>query len=335
MSELKKIIVIGASAGGYQAIADLVGKLPVDPDVAVFAVLHMSKDSSGSVVLHHLQQRSTLICEIAKDGAPILGGHLYLAPPDHHLMIKEGCTRVHNGPRENRWRPSIDVLFRSAAAHYGSRVIGIILSGLLDDGTSGMSAIKRSGGLCIVQEPSEAIYPDMPTSVLNAVDVDYQVPLADMSYVIADQLSKASPPMLTVPEDVKIEAEITEKLVSSIDQLQQIGTNSNFTCPDCGGGLWKIKQDGVHRYRCYTGHSYNENVLSEKQSEGFEKSLWVSIRMLEEHKNFLRVMAAHEKEAGHLAASQETARREAEAGVHIERLKSVLYAMDKPASATI
>jgi two-component system chemotaxis response regulator CheB len=335
MDELKRIIVIGASAGGYQGIADLVAGLPADRDIAVFVVLHMSRDSAGAVVLHHLQLRTPLACKIAANGEPIQGGHLYLAPPDHHLIVKKGSMRVHNGPRENRWRPSIDVLFRSAAAAYDSHVIGIILSGLLDDGTSGMSAIKRSGGICIVQEPKEALYPDMPTNVLNMVDVDYRVPLADISYIITDNLSKPVRRMQPIPEDVRIEAEITENMVSNIDQLKKIGTHSNFSCPDCGGGLWKISKDGVHRYRCYTGHVYTERVLSDKQSEGLEESLWVSIRILEERRNLLTIMAGHEMEAGHAIESVETKKRGEEVEIHINRLKSILHAMDKPASATI
>jgi two-component system chemotaxis response regulator CheB len=335
MNIIKKIIVIGASAGGYKAIADLVGAISPDMDVAVFAVLHMSSNSSGEIVLHHLQQRTSLTCRVATDGMQIAGGHLYLAPPDHHMMIKDGSIRVHNGPRENRWRPSIDVLFRSAAACCDSHVIGIILSGLMDDGTSGMSAIKRSGGICIVQEPKEAEYPDMPNSVLNSVDVDYQVPVSDMGYVISDVLSKQINAMLPIPEDVKIEAEITEKMVSNIEQLEQIGSHTNFTCPDCGGHLWKISQDGVHRYRCYTGHVYTERVLNEKQSEGLEESLWVSIRILEERRNLLAIMAGHEKEAGQEAASLETKKRSEEVDIHIERLKTVLLAMSHTNSATV
>jgi len=276
-----------------------------------------------------------LVCCLAADGLRILSWHLYLAPPDHHLMIKQGFIRVHNGPRENRWRPSIDVLFRSAAASYDSHVIGIILSGLMDDGTSGMSAIKRSGGICIVQEPDEAQFPDMPNSVLNNVDVDFRVPLSDMGYIIADILSKPFTSMLPIPEDVKIEADITEKMVSNIEQLQQIGSRSNFSCPDCGGGLWKISNDGVHRYRCYTGHVYTEKILNEKQSEGLEESLWVSIRMLEERRNLLNIVAAHEMEAGQEAAAMESKKRSEEADIHIERLKAILHAMDNANRATI
>ncbi|MDF2431510.1 MAG: two-component system, chemotaxis family, protein-glutamate methylesterase/glutaminase [Mucilaginibacter sp.] len=335
MDELKKIIVIGASAGGFDAIAQLISILPAGEGLAVFIVLHLSKNSNGNVIIQHIQQRTSLTCRVPEDREPILSGHLYLAPPDHHMMVKQGSIRIHTGPKENRWRPSIDVLFRSAAVAYDSHVIGIVLTGLMDDGTSGMSAIKRSGGICIVQEPSEALYPDMPTSVLNIVEVDYQVPIADMGYIIADNLSKPAKEFLPIPREVKIEAEITESMVSSIDRLKEIGKKSDFSCPDCGGILWKLNHDGTHRYRCYTGHAYTESVLNETQSKGLEESLWVSIRMLEERRNLLKLMSQHENEAGHAAQSIETQKRAEEAVVHIERLKLMLYSMDKNGGATV
>jgi two-component system chemotaxis response regulator CheB len=332
MEEFKKIIVIGASAGGYHAMADVVAAIPADKEIAVFAVLHMSKDSSGDILCHHLQKRTALTCRVAADNERIEGGYLYLARPDHHLIVKRGMIRVHNGPRENRWRPSIDVLFRSAAAAYGSRVIGIILSGLMDDGTSGMSAIKRSGGMSIVQEPSEAQYPDMPNSVLNFIEVDYRVPVADMGYIIMDNLSKTAGPNVSIPEDVKIEAEITEKMISGIDVMNMIGKDTDLSCPDCGGRLWKVSNDGTNRYRCYTGHVYTERILNEDQRIGLEQSLWVSVRMLEERRNLLGIMAGNEQNAG---VSTEIKQRLDEVSVHIQRLKDVLHAMDKPDSATV
>jgi two-component system chemotaxis response regulator CheB len=335
MDEIKKIIVIGASAGGFNALAQLLIGLPADNNIAVFIVLHLSKNSSGEIIINHLKQKTSLVCRVPSDRDPIKGGCLYLAPPDHHMMIKDGIIRIHNGPQENRWRPSIDVLFRSAAASYDSHVIGIILSGLMDDGTSGMLAIKRSGGVCIVQEPSEALYPDMPNSVLNQVEVDYQVSIADMGYIIKDNLTKPPSHIKQIPRDVKIEAEITERMISGIDQLEQIGKQSEFMCPDCGGGLWKIAHDGTQRYRCYTGHVYTENILNEKLSEDIEESLWISIRIMEEKRNLLNIMACHEKEEGHEAQSIETKKRSEETNVHIGRLKTILYTMDKRESATI
>ena len=187
---VKDIIVIGASAGGYNAITKLVSKLPGDRQVAIFVVMHMAKTSSPSIFKEHLEKNTQYKCHIPADKEEIQSGCIYIAQPDLHMLIKPGRIHLVRGEKENHWRPSIDVLFRSAAASYGSCVTGIILSGMMDDGTSGMSAIKKSGGICIVQEPSEAEFSDMPLNVLNHVEVDHRVPIDDMGYILDDILSK-------------------------------------------------------------------------------------------------------------------------------------------------
>ncbi|RYY28045.1 MAG: chemotaxis protein CheB [Sphingobacteriaceae bacterium] len=236
-NEIKYIIVIGASAGGFTAITELVSRLPPKLPTAIFIVLHLAQTSSAEVICRHLAKSTTYECRVAKNDEPILAGKIYIAPPDYHLLLTKHHLRLRKGAHENRYRPAIDVLFRSAAAHFDSRVIGIILSGLLDDGTSGMSAIKRSGGTCIVQEPQEADYADMPMSVLSSVEVDYRVAVAEMGYVIDELFNRPFKTDGSIPEDVLLEAEITERMVSSIDEMPKLGRHSNFTCPDCGGGL--------------------------------------------------------------------------------------------------
>ncbi|WP_419701574.1 chemotaxis protein CheB [Mucilaginibacter sp. NFX135] len=327
--ELKQIIVIGSSAGGIKAVDQLIGKLSPDLPVAIFIVIHMSIKSQAEVLCRQFQRKTSYECLIAADGQPITVGKVYLAPADRHLFIKRDIVRLTHGPHENRWRPSIDVLFRSAAAAYDSKVIGIILSGLLDDGTSGMSAIKRSGGVCIVQEPDEAEFDDMPRSVLNNVDVDYRVLIDDMGYIINEIISKPPTGMLPIPEDVKIEAEITERMISSIQEMEKIGTHSNFTCPDCGGGLWKIKNEDLARYRCHTGHVYTENALVEKQNEALEESLWVSVRILEERRNLFLNIGGREKGLHEGELSSTYRQKAKQLSVHIERLKALLVAISK------
>jgi two-component system chemotaxis response regulator CheB len=200
---------------------------------------------------------------------------------------------------------------------------------MLDDGTSGMSAVKRSGGVCIVQEPVEAAYPDMPINVINTVDVDYRVSVADIGYIIDDIFSKQTPAEVPIPEDVKLEAQITERMVSSISELEKLGTHSNFTCPDCGGNLWLMQNDELPRYRCHTGHVYTEKVLIEKQTEELEESLWVSIRMLEERKNLLLTLAYREAQTGNNTNNTANTDRAEEISVHIERLKALLMSVNK------
>jgi two-component system chemotaxis response regulator CheB len=327
--ELKRIVVIGASAGGIKAINQFVSNLPADLELAIFIVIHMSKMSRADIIQQQLQKNTSYNCLVANDGEEIKAGNIYLSPADVHLLIKPGVMYLVRGPHENRWRPSIDVLFRSAAAAYGSNVIGVILSGMLDDGTSGMSAIKRSGGICIVQEPNEAEFMDMPVNVINNIKTDHRVLLEDMGYIIADILSKPVDTNVQVPEDVKIEAQINERMASSLFEMEKIGVHSNFSCPDCGGGLWKIKNESNGRYRCHTGHVYTEHILLEKQNEQMEESLWVSIRMLEERRNLLLNIAWREEHTEETRANGSYKMRAEGLDLHIERLKALLVSLSK------
>jgi two-component system chemotaxis response regulator CheB len=331
--EVKNIIVIGLSAGGIKAVDQLFGKLSPGLPVAIFVVVHMSKHSQADILCRQFQRSTSYECLVAADWEPITAGKIYLAPADRHLFIKPGSIRLTDGPHENRWRPSIDVLFRSAAVAYGVKVVGIILSGLLDDGTSGMLAIKKSGGTCIVQEPGEAEYDDMPRSVLNHVEVDYRALVNDMGYIIDEILAQPEKDMLPIPDEVRLEAKITERMISSIDEMEKIGSHSNYTCPDCGGGLWKIKNENPVRYRCHTGHVYTENALVEKQNEALEESLWISVRMLEERRNLFLNMAGRDREKNGGDTGPAYLQKVEDLSVHIDRLKSLLVSVNKTGPA--
>jgi two-component system chemotaxis response regulator CheB len=325
MDEPNYIIVVGASAGGIPAISSLCTGLPADLRAAVFVVLHMSALSSGERLARIFQRHTGLVCQAAEDGEVIRAGHLYVAQPNHHLLLSGEVMKLNQGTRENKYRPSIDVLFRSAAVAYRSRVIGVILSGMLEDGTSGMYAIKRCGGICIVQEPEEAQFSDMPQSVLNRLEVDYRLPVADMGNLLAQLAERpvATPP--PVPRELAIEAKITENMTSTIDELKQIGDKSDFACPDCGGGLYAIKNDPVNRYRCHTGHVYTEQLLHDIQGLHLEESVWVSVRMLEERHNLLLLMVTHALENGQEAIADSRRQQAAAMEKHIAQLKLLLY----------
>lgn len=329
MDDIKNIIVIGASAGGFRAINQLVANIPNTLPTAIFVVMHLGKQSVPEIILQHLERNTKFTCKVPTHGDPIQKGYLYIAPRDCHMLVTKGTIHITKGPHENRWRPSIDVLFRSAAAAYDSRSIGIVLSGMMDDGTSGMSAIKRSGGVCIVQEPEEAEFPDMPKNVLNNVDVDYRVPVNDIGYILDDLFAKPQGPMHEIPEDIRIEAEITQNMSSNINDMRKIADQSVFICPECGGGLWAVKNDKAHRYRCHTGHTYNEKLLVETQSEALEGSVWVCIRMLEERKLLLSSVASHEQEEGRSAEAEDNLRKVDDIQQHIDRLKALLVTMNK------
>jgi two-component system chemotaxis response regulator CheB len=179
-TEVKNIITIGASAGGLEAVMRLFQTIDRKLDAAIFLVIHLSPESKSDVIIKILEKHSVFKCTIPRDNQEIENQTVYLAPTDRHLLLERGYIRITKGAAENRYRHSIDVLFRSAAASYNACVIGIILTGLLDDGTSGMSAIKRSGGKCIVQSPKEAAFDGMPNSVMQNIEVDYSVPIAEM-----------------------------------------------------------------------------------------------------------------------------------------------------------
>jgi len=194
------------------ARSELVSHLKEGMDAAVFIVMHLSRTSVGDFLVPRLQPLTSLPCEIAKQDAVIEKGHIYIAAPNQHLLVKKNKIILGYGPEENRWRPSIDVLFRSAAAAYSTRVIGIVLTGFLDDGTTGMLTIKRSGGTCMVQDPNEAEHPDMLLSVLNNMDVDYCFSLTNMGDVLFD-ISQTNPEEIPAPRDVIIESDIAERVV--------------------------------------------------------------------------------------------------------------------------
>jgi two-component system chemotaxis response regulator CheB len=319
MNEPKFIVVVGASAGGMNA--------------AVFIVMHLSKTSISDFLMIRLKPLTALPCEIATEGALIQKGHIYFASPNLHLLVKKGSISLGRGPEENRWRPSIDVLFRSAAAAYSTRTIGVVLTGLLNDGTTGMLAIQRSGGISIVQDPNEAEFPDMPLSVLNTMEVDHCISLGEMGEVISG-ITRTTREEKPAPEDVIIESQIAERIVVDYDHVRQLGEKSIYACPDCGGGLWEINKGGpgqgkVDRYRCHIGHSYSERDLVIKQGETFEATLWTALRMMEERRNLLKKLEGDHAKKGLSTMAKNYKEKADEIQTHVDKLKEVLFASQK------
>ncbi len=330
MKTPKFMIVVGTSAGGMNALIEFVSHLNVEMDAAVFIVMHLSRTSISDFLVHRLQPHTTLPCELAKENAGIQKGHIYIAAPNAHLLVKKNKIILGHGPEENRWRPSIDVLFRSAAAAFSTRVIGVVLTGSLDDGTTGMLAIKRSGGTCIVQDPNEAEYPDMPLSVLDNMEVDHCISLSQMGDVIF-KVTQTLPEEIPAPKDVIIESEIAERVVVDYENVKQIGEKSIYACPDCGGGLWGIEAEkgNTNRYRCHIGHSYSEKDLVVKQGEILESTLWVALRIMEERGTLLKKMEDDNNKKGF--SKMATSYREKFEVIqhHVDQMKDVLYASQK------
>src|SRR5262245_34861077 len=273
---VRDIVVIGTSAGGIAALQTVFAGLPRDLPAAVFVVIHMSPDTP-SVLPRLLERAGPLPVHAAVDGEPVRGGNVYVASPDHHLLIEDGRVRVARGPKENRHRPSVDPLFRSAAVSYGRRVIGVVMTGALDDGTAGLRTIKQRGGLALVQDPAEADFPSMPRSAIENVAVDRVLPLREIPVALAELAGK--PVDGTAPPDAAAE---TEALMATgePESTDKLGKPSAFGCPECGGVLWEIDDAQLLRFRCRVGHAYSADSLVVEQTEGVEDALWAALRAL-------------------------------------------------------
>jgi two-component system chemotaxis response regulator CheB len=294
------IIVIGASAGGVEALITLTGSLHRNLPAAVFVVLHIPAQSP-SLLPHILNRAGSLKAVQATDDMKIEHGHIYVAPPDHHMLVERDKVCVVHGPKENRHRPAIDPLFRSAALAYGPRVIGVILTGSLDDGTAGLLAVKRRGGIAIVQDPDEALYPSMPMSALANVEVDYTLRLASIGPLLGQLANKPAKEEGGYPmsEDMEKETKLAEMDLAIMHNNEHVGTPSAFSCPECGGVLWEIQDGDLLRFRCRVGHAFSvESVLAE-QSEALEEALWVALKTLQESADLAQRLAQQAHQRGH------------------------------------
>jgi two-component system, chemotaxis family, protein-glutamate methylesterase/glutaminase len=328
------VVVIGASSGGFTALVELVSQLNPENDAAYFVVLHLSSKSISGFLAHKLQDHTKLKCILAMDGMPIQRGYIYVAMPNHHLVMTKTEVRLGHGPSENRWRPSIDVLFRAAATYFANRTIGIVLTGLLNDGTTGMSSIKRSGGVTIVQDPNEAEYPDMPFSVINAMQVDYVVSLTEMGTLL-EELTKSIPETESeAPSDVVLDAKVSGEAITDIATTLKIGKPTVYTCPDCGGVLFEHGQDAILKFKCHIGHSYTVRDLLKKQTEEVEDSLWYAIRSLEQRRNLLKTLADRYQQTGNQFMATDYEKRTTEIQMHIDKLKGIISDnLDEPSES--
>jgi two-component system, chemotaxis family, protein-glutamate methylesterase/glutaminase len=329
----RDIIVIGASAGGVQALTKLVANLPADLPAAVIIVLHISTNVP-SLLPGILGRESKLPVAHAINGESIKRGKIYVAPPDHHLIIERDQLRLVHGPKENLHRPSIDTLFRSAARWGGPRVIGVVLTGARDDGTAGMRAIKQRGGIAIVQDPEEAPFPSMPMSVMQEINVDYSLPLREIPALL-DQLSHettAEEEGFPMPDEIEIEAKIAEQAMESaelIASVERLGKVSKLTCPDCHGALWEINDEKLLRYRCHVGHAFSAEALSDGQSQMLEVALWSAVRALEEQMILARRIGERARRANQMKAARSFERRAREAEEHSSMIRQILLITEK------
>lgn len=316
----RDIIVIGASAGGVESLKEIVSSLPENFSATLFIVQHTS--ASGRILADILNAAGPLPALFAEHGAPYQRGHIYIAPPDHHLLLRGKLTLLTRGPRENRTRPSIDPLFRSAAVSCRSRVIGVILSGYLGDGASGLDTVKRCGGRTVVLDPKSTPYPDMPANALGSVEVDFCLPLLPLSKELVRLTQETAPEPLPIPHDLEIEIRIAEKAMSDAHQEKKIGETTTFACPDCQGPLYEIEDSRVKRFRCQIGHGFTESALLNGQSDAVENALWIALRSLEDRGRMLKRLMRTARSKSH---SLERFVKDFEENVqHIEQIRNVL-----------
>jgi two-component system chemotaxis response regulator CheB len=326
----KDVIVVGTSSGGVEALRTLVGGLPRDLPASHFVVMHTAADSP-SVLADILNRAGPLPAANARNGERIRPGRVYVAPPDHHLIVEPGVVRVTHGPKENRFRPAVDPLFRSAAQTYGPRVVGVVLTGGLDDGTSGLWAIKRLGGTAVVQDPREAFMPSMPQSAMDQVNVDHCLPVAEIAPLLARLAGApaAEGGAYEVPEELNIEVGIAKEEKGLDNGVRKLGEPSVFTCPDCHGTLLQLKEGGRSRFRCHTGHAFSADSLLAELTESVENSLWTTIRSIDESVMLMRHIAAHVGESDGDGASERFLEKAKEAERRSDLVRRAVFEHEK------
>jgi two-component system chemotaxis response regulator CheB len=326
------IVVVGASAGGVEALAELAASLPDDLAAAVFVVLHLPA-AGTSALPEILRRHGPLPAAHVKDGEPIRPGRIYVAPPDHHVLVRTGHVHLSRGPRENGHRPAIDPLFRSAAREYATGVIGVVLSGALDDGTAGLLAIKSRGGVAVVQKPTDALYPGMPGHALEHVQVDHVVAAASMGKLLTRLVADLpDAPGEPAPAEMRVEVE-REGFALEAFESNHPGRPSGLSCPDCNGVLWQIKDGGLERYRCRVGHAWTPESLLVQQSEALEAALWVALRSLEERAALSRRLAEPARRRGHSITATRFEEQAAEAQQAARLVRDLLLNRDTFATA--
>jgi two-component system chemotaxis response regulator CheB len=329
--ETRDVVVLGASAGGVEPLRMIAADLEPDLPASVFVVLHVSAEQP-SALPEILDTAGPLSAGVPLDGEPVERGRIYVAPPDMHLMLEPGVVRCVHGPKENRHRPSVDVLFRSAARAYGPRVIGGVLSGALDDGTAGLVAVKIRGGLAFVQNPSEAFCAAMPRNAMRYIDVDYVAPAREIGKLVNRLVhekidaSTAAPPSNEMVQETRIARLDSYELGND----NKPGTQSVVSCPDCRGVLWEIQEGDLLRFRCRTGHAFSPETLFEAEDDNIETALWEALRALEERVALRKRLVAQARERGLRTLASDFQKRVSELEKAVDGLRGLL--MQKVAS---
>jgi len=318
------IVVVGGSAGSIEVLAEFVSGLPPDFPGSIFVVVHFP-GSVTSTLPRILNRSGPLLARHPRDGEAIESGRIYVAPPDCHLHVSDGHVHLTRGPKENGHRPALDPLFRTAALSYGSRVVGIVLSGNQNDGTAGLLRIKQRGGLAIVQDPETALYQGMPRSAIERVAVDHVLPIQGISALVAGLASQPAESLQGSGMSEEATSDTKADEIAMSDRQRQPGQPSTMSCPECHGVLWEVNDDELVQFRCRVGHAYSAEALLVHQSEQLEAALWTGLRALEEHSALARRLAARAESRGHRYSASTFSEQAMDAEQHASVIRSVLH----------
>jgi two-component system, chemotaxis family, protein-glutamate methylesterase/glutaminase len=293
----RDILAIGTSAGGFDALRFLAGEFAPDFEATVLVVIHLSSQFPSTLDAI-LTQAGPLPATFARDGEEPTKSHIYIAPPERHLLIENGQLRLGSGPRENHARPALDPLFRSVALSCGHRAIGAVLTGMLDDGAAGLQALKQCGGVTVVQDPSDAAFPGMPRSALTLSQPDHLVSLVSMPSLFEKLVRQPVGQSTSLPAGIEYEVNIAKGGRGSMDAMDRIARRSVLACPDCHGIMWEIDEGGLVRYRCHVGHAYSAELMSLAIDENLIRALGSALRALDERVAVVKTLQKQASEAG-------------------------------------
>lgn len=319
----RRVIAIGGSAGAIGAVRELCASLPSDLPAALCIVIHIGARGGGRIA-DIFGKCCPIPIITAADGQRVESGRGYVAAADHHLLVMDGVVRLGRGPRENLARPAIDPLFRSIGVSCGSRAVGVVLTGMLNDGAAGLADLKRCGGLTVVQNPAEATAPDMPLEALRASDIDYRAHLAELGSLLDMLVRKAPPPSPPPPEDVRFEVDIALGRPVGTGETVRLGDPAALSCPACGGVLSQIRRSPPLRFRCQVGHGYTAETLASEQEGSVDEALRVALRILEERAVLTEKMAEEARRSGLQFSAASYEQRSRESRTQVKTLRKAL-----------
>jgi two-component system chemotaxis response regulator CheB len=323
MSGVERVIAIGGSAGAIGALKTLCDSLPPDIPAAVCIVIHVGA-RGRNLLADALQKRCPIPIETAVDGQRLEPGRAYVAAADHHLIVVGDTIRLGRGPRENLARPAIDPLLRSVGLSHGSRAIGVVLTGMLNDGAAGLADLKRCGGVTVVQNPIEATDCEMPLAALAASDVDYQTPIAELGPLLKLLAGERRGPSPPPPDDVRLEVEIALGRPTGTEEVNRLANPVALSCPGCGGVLAQMRSSAPLRFRCQVGHAYTAEALAAEQEDSVDEALRVALRIVEERAVLTQKMAEEARRSGLRFSAASYERAFAQSRRHVATLREAL-----------